>query len=49
MFKNQLAAVLQDYKDHALPPDDQEKEKKTTTLLPIGKHVIYPLVPRIEQ
>ena len=49
MFRNQLAEVLQDHKGHALPPYDQELEKKMTTLSPIGKHVIHPLVPRIDQ
>ena len=43
MFRNQLAEVLQDHKGHALPPYDQELEKKMTTLSPIGKHVIHPL------
>ena len=49
MFRNQLAAVLQDHKGHALPPYDQELEKKMTTLSPIGKHVIHPLVKRTGQ
>jgi len=49
MFRNQLAEVLQDHKGHALPPYDEELEKKMTTLSPIGKHVIHPLVPRIDQ
>ena len=49
MFTNQLAAVLQDHKGHALPPYDQELEKRMTTLLPIGKHVIHPLVKRTGQ